>query len=76
MELTRGTPVLLQLYVLYFGLAPIIRLGPLTAAILGLGLNYAAYEAEVQGQVDAEIARSGRGGLADLIRSGATWTVD
>jgi polar amino acid transport system substrate-binding protein len=34
--------------VLYFGLAPIIRLSPLTAAILGLGLNYAAYECEVQ----------------------------
>lgn len=47
-EVFRGTPVLLQLYVLYFGLAPIVRLGPLTAAILGLGLNYAAYEAEVQ----------------------------
>jgi polar amino acid transport system substrate-binding protein len=47
-EVFRGTPVLLQLYVLYFGLAPLVRLGPLTAAILGLGLNYAAYEAEVQ----------------------------
>jgi polar amino acid transport system substrate-binding protein len=46
-EVLRGTPVLLQLYVLYFGLAPILRLGPLTAATLGLGLNYAAYEAEV-----------------------------
>ncbi len=46
-ELFRGTPVLLQLYVLYFGLAPLIRLGPFEAAILGLGLNYAAYEAEV-----------------------------
>ncbi len=46
-ELLRGTPVLLQLYILYFGLAPILRLGPLTAATLGLGLNYAAYEAEV-----------------------------
>jgi polar amino acid transport system substrate-binding protein len=46
-ELLRGTPVLLQLYVLYFGLAPILKLGPLTAATLGLGLNYAAYEAEV-----------------------------
>jgi polar amino acid transport system substrate-binding protein len=42
----RGTPVLLQLYVLYFGLAPVLKLGPMTAAILGLGLNYAAYEAE------------------------------
>ena len=46
-EVFRGTPVLLQLYVLYFGLAPVIRLGPLAAAVLGLGLNYAAYEAEV-----------------------------
>jgi polar amino acid transport system substrate-binding protein len=46
-EVFRGTPVLLQLYVLYFGLAPVIRLGPFEAAVLGLGLNYAAYEAEV-----------------------------
>jgi polar amino acid transport system substrate-binding protein len=46
-ELFRGTPVLLQLYVLYFGLAPLVRLGPFEAAVLGLGLNYAAYEAEV-----------------------------
>jgi polar amino acid transport system substrate-binding protein len=46
-ELFRGTPLLLQLYVLYFGIADVIRLGPMTAAILGLGLNYAAYEAEV-----------------------------
>jgi polar amino acid transport system substrate-binding protein len=47
-EVFRGTPLLLQLYVLYFGLAPVVRLSPLTAAILGLALNYAAYEAEVQ----------------------------
>jgi polar amino acid transport system substrate-binding protein len=46
-EIFRGTPVLLQLYILYFGLAPIVKLGPFEAAILGLGLNYAAYEAEV-----------------------------
>lgn len=46
-ELFRGTPVLLQLYVLYFGLANVLALGPLTAAVIGLGLNYAAYEAEV-----------------------------
>jgi polar amino acid transport system substrate-binding protein len=43
----RGTPVLLQLFVLYYGLAPYYSLGPMQAAILGLGLNYAAYEAEV-----------------------------
>jgi polar amino acid transport system substrate-binding protein len=46
-EIVRGTPVLLQLYLLYFGLADVISLGPWTAAILGLGLNYAAYEAEI-----------------------------
>ena len=46
-EIVRGTPVLLQLYVLYFGLADMIALGPWTAAIIGLGLNYAAYEAEI-----------------------------
>ena len=46
-EVFRGTPVLLQLFVLYYGLADFINLGPLQAAILGLGFNYAAYEAEV-----------------------------
>ena len=46
-EVFRGTPLLLQLYVLYFGLADVVRLSPLTAAVLGLALNYGAYEAEV-----------------------------
>jgi len=46
-EVFRGTPLLLQLYVLYFGLADVVRLGPITAAVLGLALNYGAYEAEV-----------------------------
>jgi polar amino acid transport system substrate-binding protein len=46
-ELFRGTPVLLQLFVIYYGLAPVLALSPWTAAILGLGLNYAAYESEI-----------------------------
>ena len=46
-ELYRGTPVLLQLYVIYYGLAPVLKLGAFPAAVLGLGMNYAAYEAEV-----------------------------
>lgn len=46
-ELFRGTPVLLQLYLLYYGLAPLVHLSALAAAILGLGMNYGAYEAEV-----------------------------
>ncbi|NVJ26059.1 MULTISPECIES: ABC transporter substrate-binding protein/permease [Myxococcus] len=64
-ELFRGTPVLLQLYVLYYGLAGVLRLDALSAAVLGLGLNYAAYEAEVyragvlavpRGQMEAALA--------------------
>ena len=54
-EFFRGIPVLLLLYFLYYGLADLsgfyglgfLRLGPLEAAILGLGLNYASYEAEI-----------------------------
>lgn len=61
-ELMRGTPLLLQLFVLYFGLASVVQLPALFAALLGLGLNYAAYESEIyrsaleavpQGQLDA-----------------------
>jgi polar amino acid transport system substrate-binding protein len=64
-ELFRGTPVLLQLYVLYYGLAGLLSLSPWAAAILGLGLNYAAYEAEIYraglgavppGQLEAALA--------------------
>jgi polar amino acid transport system substrate-binding protein len=43
----RGTPVLLQLYVIYYGLAPLLTLDAFTAAVVGLGLNYAAYESEL-----------------------------
>jgi polar amino acid transport system substrate-binding protein len=46
-ELVRGTPLLLQLFVLYFGLAPFVQLPALAAAVLGLGLNYGAYESEI-----------------------------
>lgn len=46
-EVFRGTPLLLQLYVLYYGLAPLLALDAMVAAVLGLGMNYAAYEAEI-----------------------------
>ena len=46
-EIVRGTPVLLQLFVLYYGLSSVIRLPAFAAAVLGLGLNYAAYESEI-----------------------------
>jgi polar amino acid transport system substrate-binding protein len=46
-ELMRGTPILLQLFVLYYGIAEAIRLPAFLAALLGLALNYAAYESEI-----------------------------
>jgi len=61
-EVMRGTPLLLQLLVLYFGLASVVQLPAFIAAFVGLGLNYAAYESEIyrgaleavpQGQLDA-----------------------
>jgi polar amino acid transport system substrate-binding protein len=46
-EIIRGTPLLIQLYLIYYGLPNVgIRLNAFVAAVLGLGLNYAAYEAE------------------------------
>lgn len=56
-ELFRGTPVLLQLWILYYGVMDWVRAAidvragseydALFAAVVGLGLNYAAYEAEI-----------------------------
>ena len=46
-ELVRGTPLLLQLFVLYFGLEAFVQLPAMVAAVLGLGLNYGAYESEI-----------------------------
>jgi polar amino acid transport system substrate-binding protein len=46
-EVMRGTPVLLQLFVIYYGLSGVVRLPAFVAALLGLGLNYAAYESEI-----------------------------
>ncbi len=49
-ELIRNTPFLVQLFFIYFGLPAIgIRLDPLTAAILAMTLNMAAYTTEIVG---------------------------
>ncbi|HXH27561.1 MAG TPA: ABC transporter substrate-binding protein/permease, partial [Candidatus Polarisedimenticolia bacterium] len=81
-EFFRGIPVLLLLYFLYYGLADLaaahgvgfpLRLAPMQAAILGLGLNYASYEAEIYragiasvppGQWEAAASLGMTGGLA------------
>ncbi len=55
-EFFRGIPVILLLYFLYYGLPGMsaqlglpfhLNLNPFPAAVLGLGLNYAAYESEI-----------------------------
>jgi len=65
-ELIRGTPALAQLFIIYFGLPDLgISPKPVTAAIIGLGINGAAYLAEIyragieaihKGQVEAALS--------------------
>lgn len=65
-ELIRGTPLLIQLYFIFFALPSVgVQLSPFVAAIIGLGLNYSAYEAEIyragmfsvpRGQMEAAIS--------------------
>jgi polar amino acid transport system substrate-binding protein len=46
-EAIRGTPLLIQILFIFYGLPNIgIKLHPFVAGVLALGLNYAAYEAE------------------------------
>jgi polar amino acid transport system permease protein len=62
-EFFRGTPLLIQLFILYYGLPSVgIKLPPYFAAVLGLGLNSGAYVGEIvrsginsinQGQMEA-----------------------
>lgn len=45
--MVRGTPLLLQLFIIYYGLAPILRVPPLPSAFLALGIHNGAYIAEI-----------------------------
>jgi polar amino acid transport system substrate-binding protein len=46
-ELLRGTPVLMQLFVIYYLLPEIgVKIDAFWAGVLGLAINYSAYEAE------------------------------
>ena len=65
-ELLRGTPLLLQLYVIFFLLPEIgLAIPAFFAAVAGLAINYSAYEAEIyraglqavpRGQTEAALA--------------------
>ena len=65
-EVIRGTPLIIQLYTLYFLLPDLgITLSPWVAGVMGLAINYSAYEAEIyraglqaipRGQMEAAMA--------------------
>jgi polar amino acid transport system substrate-binding protein len=67
-EVIRGTPLLLQLFVIFYlipRLLPELTLAPIYAGIVGLAINYSAYEAEnfraglqaiAKGQMEAALA--------------------
>ena len=65
-ELVRGTPLLIQILLIFYGLPEFgVRLTPFIAGVISLGLNYAAYEAEnyraglqsvAPGQMEAALA--------------------
>jgi polar amino acid transport system substrate-binding protein len=68
-ELIRGTPLMLQLFVLFY----LLKLPPWVAGISGLAINYSAYEAEIYraglqaipaGQLEAALALGMSRGLA------------
>jgi polar amino acid transport system substrate-binding protein len=73
-EAIRGTPLMLQLFVLFYVLPELgILLSPWVAGIAGLAINYSAYEAEIyraglqavpRGQMEAGLALGMSRGMA------------
>ncbi len=65
-DVMRGTPALVQIFIIYFGLSDLgIEFDPVSAAIVGLGMNGAAYVGEIyragieaihRGQVEAALS--------------------
>ena len=55
LEIFRGTPLLVQLFIIYYGLPHVgLLLDPLPAALIGLSLNSGAYQAEyIRGSIQA-----------------------
>jgi cystine transport system permease protein len=67
----RGTPLLVQLFVIYYGLAQFgIRLDPIPSALIGLSLNVAGYTGEI---LRAAIASIDRGQWEASKALGLSW---
>lgn len=77
-EVIRGTPLLVQLFIIYFGLASIgLVFSPLQAALFGLSLNSGAYQAEyLRGSIQA--IPSGQmvaGRTLGMTKTQSIWTI-
>jgi cystine transport system permease protein len=68
----RGTPLLVQLFIIYYGLPEIgIRLGPIPSALIGFTLSVAGYNSEILRGAIAAVDREQWEASAVI---GMTWT--
>ena len=74
-ELIRGTPLLVQLYFLFYILPDLgLLLSPLTAGVVGLGLHYSTYTAEVyRTGIDAIPSGQWEASKATNLKARQTW---
>ena len=73
-EIVRGTPLAFQLFVVYFVLPEFgVNIGPFWSGVIGLAINYSAYESEIfrlglqaipRGQMEAALSLGMSRGLA------------
>jgi polar amino acid transport system permease protein len=67
----RGTPTLIQIFIVYFGLPQVgLRLSPFTAGVIALGVNSGAYVAEI---VRAGLLAMPKGQLESALALGMSW---
>lgn len=74
-EFIRGTPLLVQLYFIFYVLPDLgIRLPALTAGVIGMGLHYATYAAEVyRGGIEAVPRGQWEAAKATNLTARQTW---
>ncbi|MBV0890358.1 ectoine/hydroxyectoine ABC transporter permease subunit EhuD [Paracoccus sp. Z118] len=74
-EFIRGTPLLVQLYFIFYVLPDIgLRLPALTAGVIGMGLHYATYAAEVyRGGIEAVPRGQWEAAKATNLTARQTW---
>lgn len=74
-EFIRGTPLLVQLYFIFYVLPDLgIRLPALTAGVIGMGLHYATYTAEVyRGGIESVARGQWEAAKATNLTASQTW---